>query len=179
MKNPVRRPATAVCVFCLLLVFTHARAQEVEELSFPVEIAIDGKPRMTPSEVATIAVKNLSRAIEGVVDSDGTLRPSPPFPTIQSMVCTSGEEAGRYLPTVHSLSWNTIWIVRAEGLFSKSVPGGGSIHADAGFLVIDDETGRIVGKGTTPATAAELRDRTESDPVEDQPLWEYKPRSER
>lgn len=147
MKQMTRLRVLALCtgisfVGATAVFFPH-RADADRRAVYDITIATEREARMTAEEAATTALNKLSAPFSG-------LRVHA-VPEVLSVTLTTGEEVGAHLPAhagVDTLSWDLLWVVRAKGRFSKSTPGGSSIVKSRGFLVIDDETGRIVGEGS-------------------------------
>lgn len=148
-------------VFFLLVTVAMSSLSFAESSSYSVTIAPDLEPRMTPEEVATVVLNNLARPISGLQpDGENGARIHPRLPKVLSIACTTGDTISEHLPTYGKMRRGILWVVRAEGRFSKSKPGGGSSVRDYGHMVIEDSTGRIIGYGSS-AEDAPAKGKTE------------------
>lgn len=138
------------------LVFTPASPAVADEPepNYPVYVDPELSPSLRVGDVVQATREAMERsgkiAAAPPSGSDAARAPSAPTPSpILSVDCVKGDDIGR---VVGRSSLNrpgaTLWVVRARGRFSKSVPGGGTIDNDSGYYVIDDATGLIVAVGS-------------------------------
>jgi hypothetical protein len=133
--------------------WTGAAADEAPP-AYPVYVDPEVSPRLQAADVARTVREAMERsgkiaaAAPADPEASGARSAAGPSP-ILSVDCVKGDE----LATVVGRSslrqpGATLWVVRARGTFTKSVPGGGTIRNDSGYYVIDDATGLVVAVGS-------------------------------
>lgn len=112
---------------------------------YSVTIAPDISPRMQSGDVVAIVLDDLAEPITSVRGASQDSKP----PRIVSVVCLRGSDVGTRVPNGRAprLPYETVWFVRGEGRFVKTHLGGSPMISKTGFVIIDDATGDVVGRG--------------------------------
>jgi hypothetical protein len=138
------------------LAFTPALPAPADEPEPNYSVYVDPelRPSLRAGDVAQTAREAMERsgklAAAPPSGADAAREPTAPATApILSVDCVKGDEVGRVVgQSSLKRPGATLWVVRARGRFSKSVPNGGTIENDSGYYVIDDATGVIVAVGS-------------------------------
>ena len=111
-------------------------------------------PTRTEADILKITTSHIDRMAESALNVG--LHPAPSGSRIQSVAAAmwsdiEAYESGASAPEVGSPDASRIlWVVRAEGSFLvlRTPPGAEPFVGKSGYLLIDDETGMIMGLGT-------------------------------
>lgn len=151
LRSRLKWWATALAGCAAFLLAPTGKPAQGQAAGDSVTVAPGLSPRMRPSAVAQTVLDQLSRPIHAVtVDpSTGQTVAVPPVPTILSMSAVSGADLPKVDPHLSPDPYPLLWVVRASGAFVAGFgpPGAPPIQGGAGYYLIDDATGNIVGMG--------------------------------
>ena len=121
-----------------------------EPTTYAVQIDPEAQPQLSVTEVESIANGAIQRSFSALIrnkSGEPELVPAPAH--IELIACVRGRDIPkidqRYSPTKDEF----VWFVQVRGQFSASWLGGGATGTE-GYLLIDDRTGLVFGRGFVP-----------------------------
>jgi hypothetical protein len=152
-----------------LMIACAAMAEEQPRYSVKIDEGLS--PRMRAEDVAQLAVTRLARGLErmDVDPTTGEPRLVPATPEVLELRCMTYDKFFKIRDKdTGELERRVVWLVRAKGEFvNHRTPEGqpSSVH-DAGYLIFDDSTGRVVAFGSTEPPVRTVPKQDEPGPVE-------------